>query len=76
VPLKSPVLVWVSALIAMTGGGWQPVHAQVTTAELGGLVKDPSANAVPGAEVRAQSWILDSPEWRKLLNVAPTVFWA
>ena len=52
-PLSKPVLLWVSALIVMTGE--QSIRAQVTTAELHGLVKDPSANVVPGAEVRVQN---------------------
>ena len=54
VPLNKPGLLWVMALIGLAGGG-QSLHAQGTTAELRGVVKDPTANVVPGAEVRVQN---------------------
>ena len=43
------------AILVTVVGGAQSVRAQGTTAELQGLVKDPSANVVPGAGVRVQN---------------------
>jgi len=53
-PLRNRVLLWAGVLVTVTGGA-RTVRAQVTPAELRGLVKDPSANVVPGAEVRVQN---------------------
>ena len=52
--LTKPLPLGIAVLVTVAGG-WQLAHAQVTTAELHGLVRDPSANVVPGAEVRVQN---------------------
>ena len=73
--LTRPFLLAIAVLV--TVAGWQLAQAQGTSAELRGLVKDPSTNVVPGAEVRVQN--LDtglSSNGAYLLRTAPTVSWA
>ncbi len=53
VPLNKPGLLWVMALIGLAGG-WQSTRMlKEPPRNCVELVKDPSANVVPGAEVRS-----------------------